>query len=70
MLYSHRRLGAVWTCVVLIGAFSAEEISLPHQPQPYGDLFAVRLDGTGLIRLTGGPQYAYSCRAPNWTPPA
>ena len=26
--------------------------SLPHQPQPYGDLFAVRLDGTGLIRLT------------------
>jgi Tol biopolymer transport system component len=32
--------------------FSAEEISLPDQPQPYGDLFAVRLDGTGLIRLT------------------
>ncbi len=32
--------------------FSAEEISLPHQPQPYGDLFAVRLDGTGLTRLT------------------
>jgi Tol biopolymer transport system component len=32
--------------------FSAEEISLPHQPQPYGDLFAVRLEGTGLVRLT------------------
>jgi Tol biopolymer transport system component len=32
--------------------FSAEEISLPRQPQPYGDLFAVRLDGTGLVRLT------------------
>jgi Tol biopolymer transport system component len=32
--------------------FSAEEISLPHQPQPYGDLFAVQLDGTGLLRLT------------------
>jgi Tol biopolymer transport system component len=32
--------------------YSAEEISLPHQPQPYGDLFAVRLDGTGLTRLT------------------
>jgi Tol biopolymer transport system component len=32
--------------------FSAEEISLPHQPQPYGELFAVRLDGTGLTRLT------------------
>jgi Tol biopolymer transport system component len=32
--------------------YSAEEISLPHQPQPYGDLFAVRVDGTGLLRLT------------------
>jgi Tol biopolymer transport system component len=32
--------------------FSAEEISLPRQPQPYGDLFIVRLDGTGLLRLT------------------
>jgi Tol biopolymer transport system component len=32
--------------------YSAEEISLPFQFQPYGDLFAVRLDGTGLIRLT------------------
>jgi Tol biopolymer transport system component len=31
---------------------SAEEISLPHQPQPYGDLFAIRLDGSGLMRLT------------------
>ncbi len=32
--------------------YSAEEISLPSQPQPYGDLFAVRIDGTGLMRLT------------------
>ena len=32
--------------------YSAEEISLPFQFQPYGDLFAVRLDGTGLLRLT------------------
>jgi Tol biopolymer transport system component len=32
--------------------YSAEEISLPRQPQPYGDIFAVRIDGTGLIRLT------------------
>ena len=32
--------------------FSAEEISLPRQPQPYGDLFAIRVDGSGLIRLT------------------
>jgi Tol biopolymer transport system component len=32
--------------------YSAEEVSLPFQFQPYGDLFAVRLDGTGLLRLT------------------
>jgi Tol biopolymer transport system component len=32
--------------------YSAEEISLPFQYQPYGDLFGVRLDGTGLVRLT------------------
>ncbi|HXG08737.1 MAG TPA: hypothetical protein VNK04_03020 [Gemmataceae bacterium] len=32
--------------------YSAEEISLPRQPQPYGDLFIIRLDGTGLLRLT------------------
>lgn len=32
--------------------YSAEEISLPRQPQPYGELFVIRLDGTGLLRLT------------------
>jgi Tol biopolymer transport system component len=32
--------------------YSAEEVSLPHQPQPYGDLFVIRPDGTGLLRLT------------------
>jgi Tol biopolymer transport system component len=32
--------------------YSAEEISLPSQPQPYGDLFLVRVDGSGLVRLT------------------
>lgn len=32
--------------------WSAEEISLPFQFQPYGDLFIVRLDGAGLARLT------------------
>ncbi len=32
--------------------YSAEEISLPFQFQPYGDLFAIRMDGAGLIRLT------------------
>ena len=39
-------------CTSRRAGISAEEISLPHQPQPYGNLFAVRLDGTGLIRLT------------------
>jgi Tol biopolymer transport system component len=32
--------------------YSAEEIALPSQPQPYGELFAVRADGSSLIRLT------------------
>jgi Tol biopolymer transport system component len=32
--------------------YSAEEVSLPSQPQPYGDIFMVRTDGTGLTRLT------------------
>ena len=32
--------------------YSAEAIALPSRPQPYGDLFAVRADGSGLIRLT------------------
>jgi Tol biopolymer transport system component len=31
--------------------YSMEEISFPRQPQPYGDLFAVRVDGSGLMRL-------------------
>jgi len=31
---------------------SAERVSRPSQPQPYGDLFVVRLDGSGLMRLT------------------
>lgn len=46
--------------------FSAEEISLPRQPQPYGDLFAVRLDGTGLIRLTHN---GFEEGTPAWAPP-
>ncbi len=32
--------------------YSAEEISLPRQPQPYGSLFMVRIDGSNLTRLT------------------
>jgi Tol biopolymer transport system component len=45
--------------------YSAEEISLPRQPQPYGDLFAMRLDGTGLIRLTHN---GYEEGTPAWGP--
>ena len=37
----------------------------------HGDeIWLMNSDGTGLVRLTGGPDYAYSCRAPRWTPPA
>jgi Tol biopolymer transport system component len=32
--------------------FSTEEVSSTGQPQPYGDLFIVRSDGTGMLRLT------------------
>jgi len=32
--------------------YSAELVSLPGMPQPYGDLFAIRSDGTHLMRLT------------------
>ena len=34
--------------------YSAEEISVPHQFQPYGDLFSINIDGTNLQRLTHG----------------
>lgn len=32
------------------------------------EIWLMNSDGTGLVRLTGGPDYAYSCRAPRWTP--
>ena len=38
--------------------YSAEEIALPHQFQPYGDLFTIKIDGTDLQRLTHGKQIA------------
>jgi Tol biopolymer transport system component len=47
--------------------YTAEEISLPHQPQPYGDLFAIRLDGEGLVRLTHSP---FEEGTPAWGPAA
>ncbi len=45
--------------------YSAEEVSLPHQPQPYGDLFAIRVDGRDLLRLTHGP---FEEGTPAWGP--
>ncbi|HEY8504894.1 MAG TPA: hypothetical protein VIL46_09950 [Gemmataceae bacterium] len=47
--------------------FSAEEISLPRQPQPYGELFIVRTDGTGLLRLTHN---GFEEGTPAWGPVA
>ncbi|GMH28016.1 hypothetical protein Nepgr_029859 [Nepenthes gracilis] len=35
-----------------IGGVTAEPVSMPNQFQPYGELYAVRLDGSGLRRLT------------------
>jgi len=45
--------------------YSAEEVSLPSQPQPYGDLFLVRVDGTGLTRLTHN---GFEEGTPAWSP--
>jgi Tol biopolymer transport system component len=46
--------------------YSAEEISLPRQPQPYGDLFVIRIDGTGLRRVTHN---GFEEGTPAWGPP-
>lgn len=46
-----------------LGGVSAEPVSMPNQFQPYGDLFVVRLDGTGLRRLTWS---AYENGTPTW----
>ncbi|XP_021769969.1 uncharacterized protein LOC110734220 [Chenopodium quinoa] len=35
-----------------MGGVTAEPLSFPNQFQPYGDLFIVKVDGTGLRRLT------------------
>jgi Tol biopolymer transport system component len=45
--------------------YSAEESALPTQPQPYGDLFAMRLDGSGLVRLFHN---AFEEGTPAWGP--
>jgi hypothetical protein len=45
--------------------YSAEEITLAPQPQPYGDLFAIRLDGSGIVRLIHN---AFEEGTPAWGP--
>ncbi|XP_004502520.1 uncharacterized protein [Cicer arietinum] len=44
---------------------SAEPISNPHAYQPYGEIFTVRLDGSGLTRLTHN---SYEDGTPAWSP--
>ncbi|KAL9264450.1 Tol-Pal system protein TolB-like protein [Drosera capensis] len=44
---------------------SAEPVSIPHQFQPYGDIFIAELDGSGIQRLTHN---AYEDGTPTWGP--
>ncbi|XP_058724440.1 uncharacterized protein LOC131595926 [Vicia villosa] len=46
-----------------LGGVSTEPVGLPNQFQPYGDLFVVKLDGSGLRRLTCN---AYENGTPTW----
>ncbi|KAK0581902.1 hypothetical protein LWI29_019375 [Acer saccharum] len=48
-----------------IGGVMAEPVSWPNQFQPYGDLFVVRLDGSGLRKLTCN---GYENGTPAWHP--
>ncbi|KAF3447027.1 hypothetical protein FNV43_RR12207 [Rhamnella rubrinervis] len=44
---------------------SAEPISNPHQYQPYGEIFTIKLDGSDIRRLTHN---AYEDGTPTWVP--
>lgn len=46
-----------------IGGVMAEPVSFPNQFQPYGDLYVMRLDGSGLRRLTCD---GYENGTPTW----
>ncbi|XP_057484435.1 uncharacterized protein LOC130770846 [Actinidia eriantha] len=46
-----------------LGGVTAEPVSIPNQFQPYGDLYVVRLDGSGLRRLTFN---GYENGTPTW----
>ncbi|KAH6768924.1 tolB protein-like protein [Perilla frutescens var. frutescens] len=48
-----------------LGGVTVEPVALPNQYQPYGDLYVVRLDGTGLRRLTWN---GYENGVPAWHP--
>src|SRR5262249_230981 len=50
--HPHFSPGGQWIVFASLRAgYAAEDISRPHQGPP-GDLFAIRLDGAGLVRLT------------------
>lgn len=44
---------------------SAEPIAWPHHYQPYGEIFVINIDGSGLTRLTHNP---YEDGTPTWGP--
>nr|DAD38399.1 TPA_asm: hypothetical protein HUJ06_009040 [Nelumbo nucifera] len=46
-----------------LGGVLTEPVSMPNQFQPYGDLYVVRLDGSGLKRLTWN---GYENGTPTW----
>ncbi|KAH0890684.1 hypothetical protein HID58_053113, partial [Brassica napus] len=46
-----------------LGGITAEPVAIPNQFQPYGDLYVVKLDGTGLRRLTWN---GYEDGTPTW----
>ncbi|KAL0284444.1 UNVERIFIED_CONTAM: hypothetical protein Sangu_2823400 [Sesamum angustifolium] len=48
-----------------LGGVTVEPVSLPNHFQPYGDLYLVRLDGSGLRRLTCN---GYENGTPAWYP--
>ncbi|KAM3279948.1 hypothetical protein ACQJBY_046994 [Aegilops geniculata] len=47
-----------------LAAVSAEPISNPHHYQPYGEIFTVNIDGSGLQRLTHN---SFEDGTPSWT---
>ncbi|XP_060174648.1 uncharacterized protein LOC132605540 [Lycium barbarum] len=48
-----------------LSGVTAEPVSVPNQFQPYGDLYLVKLDGSGLRRVTCN---GYENGAPAWHP--